>query len=323
MNIQKLANLAGVSPSTVSKAFSGSKEIPDSTRNKIFKLAKEYNCFEKYNKIKFEKKVVAVICPEVKSEYYCSIVSYIENALNKRGLMTVLSISEFSEAKEKELISYHLSSKKDGIIMIDPVSEIKYNKDIPIVAISSITTEQDVDSVSTDFLSPICDAIFLLKQNGHKDIAYIGEKLAKDKEVFFTKAMQKNSLMLPKEYVIVENERFERAGYNAMEKIYSLPKLPTAILAGYDYIALGAMECIRDHGHSVPDDFSIVGIDDISFSKHKTVNLSSIKANTEAMCETALDILIKKINTKTFSIRQHVSIRGELVNRSSIKDLNA
>ena len=67
MTIQKLAKLAGVSAGTVSKAFSGSSEIPEKTRNHIFEVAKQNNCFEKYYKIKYSKKVVAVICPEVKS----------------------------------------------------------------------------------------------------------------------------------------------------------------------------------------------------------------------------------------------------------------
>ena len=80
MNIQKLAKLAGVSAGTVSKAFSGSLEISDKTRQHVFEIAKQYGCFEHYNKNKYSKKVVAVICPEVKSEYYCSIVSFIETS---------------------------------------------------------------------------------------------------------------------------------------------------------------------------------------------------------------------------------------------------
>ena len=105
MNIKKLSQLAGVSPGTISKAFNGSQEISEATRAKIFEIAKQYNCFERYNKLKYTKKVVAVICPEVKSEYYCSIVSYIEKSLHKLGVMMVLSISEFSTEKEEELIN--------------------------------------------------------------------------------------------------------------------------------------------------------------------------------------------------------------------------
>ena len=322
MNIKKLSQLAGVSPGTISKAFNGSTEISETTREKIFEIAKQYNCFERYNKLKYTKKVVAVICPEVKSEYYCSIVSYIEKCLNKLDVMMVLSISEFSAEKEEELISYHLSCKNaDGIIVIDATSNIKYNKDIPIVAISSPNPNQEVDCISTDFLSAINDAILLLKQNGHTSIGYVGEELTNDKLSYFKMAMAKYSLPINDNFVIVSKERFEQAGYKAMEKLYSYKNRPTAIFAAYDYIALGVIQCITDHGQSVPEDFSIIGIDDISFSSHSNVNLTSIKSNVEELCNIAIELLMKKINQKSFSIRQRISVRGELVNRSSIKDL--
>ncbi len=322
MNIQKLASLAGVSPGTVSKAFSGSTEISEKTKNIIFEIAKQNNCFEKYNKLKYSKKVVAVICPEVKSEYYCSMVSYIEKQLCKQGVMMVLSISEFSAQKEEELISYHLSCKNaDGIIIIESSSDIKYNKDIPIIVINSIKETHDVDCINTDFYSAIVDAVALLKQKGHTDIAYIGEELAKDKQEFFEKAMRVQRLPIKKEFIFEEKERFESAGYKAMERIYKLSSRPTAILAAYDYIALGAIQCIRDHGENVPDNYSIIGIDDISFASHRNVNLTSIKSNIEEICNMALELLMKKINVKSFSLRQHISVRGELINRSSVKDI--
>ena len=80
MNIKKLSILAGVSPATVSKAFNGAKDIGEETKQKIFAIAKQYNCFEKYNKVKYPKKVVAVICPEVESEFY--ILGIIPRAAN-------------------------------------------------------------------------------------------------------------------------------------------------------------------------------------------------------------------------------------------------
>ena len=323
MNIQKLAKLAGVSAGTVSKALSGSSEIPDKTRNHVFEVAKQYGCFEKYNKLKYSKKVVAVICPEVKSEYYCTMVSYIEKELAKQGVMMVLSISEFLPEKEEELISYHLSLKNaDGIIVIESVSDVKYNKDIPIVVINSIKETHDVDCINTDFYSAINDAVALLKSNGHTRIAYIGEEFAKDKKYFFERAMNANRLPVNDKFVIELKERFESAGYKAMETIYSLADRPTAILAAYDYIALGAIQCIRNHGDNVPDDFSIIGIDDISFSSHHNVNLTSIKSNVEEICGLALELLMKKIRIKSFSLRQHISVRGELIKRSSVKDIS-
>ena len=66
MKIKNLADLAGVSPSTVSKAFSGSHEVSEATRDRIFALAREHGVFEKYDKHRFCKRVIAVHYPRVK-----------------------------------------------------------------------------------------------------------------------------------------------------------------------------------------------------------------------------------------------------------------
>ena len=78
-NMKKIATVAKVSLSTVSKAFSGSKEISQETRDKIFSVAKELNCFDKYNQTKTLKKVIGIICPEIISEFYTNIVYNLQN----------------------------------------------------------------------------------------------------------------------------------------------------------------------------------------------------------------------------------------------------
>ncbi len=322
MTIKKLSALAGVSPATVSKAFNGAKDIGEKTREKIFALAKQYNCYEKYNKVKYPKKVVAVICPEVESEFYANLVSYIKKCLNKLGIIMVLSISEFSAEKERELISYHLSCKNaDGILVLGAHSKIKYNKDVPIVDICSSPKIQEIDCVNMDLSSAISDAVLFFKNNGHKDIGYIGEKLTNRRKEYFEQALLSHNLEINPDFIVVSEKRFNQAGYSAMQKIYSLEKKPTAILCAYDYIALGAMDCISDHNESVPENFSIIGIDDISFSSNSNVNLSSIKPNIEEICNIAIDLLVKKIREKTYLVRQSINVRGELVNRASVKNL--
>ena len=324
MNIKKLSVLAGVSPATVSKAFNGAKDISEQTREKIFALAKQYNCYEKYNKVKYPKKVVAVICPEVESEFYANLVSYIKKCLTKLGIIMVLSLSEFSAEKESELISYYLSCKNaDGILVLGSKSNIKYSKDIPIVDICSSPKPKEIDCVNMDLSSAISDAVLLFKNNGHSQIGYIGEQLTNQRKAFFEQALITHGIKLNPDFIVVSDKRFNQAGYSAMQHFYSLKEMPTAILCAYDYIALGAIECISDHNQSVPENFSIIGIDDISFSSHNNINLTTIRPNIEEICNIGIDLLFKKINQKSYCIRQNINVRGELVNRSSIKNLLA
>ncbi|MBE5734334.1 MAG: LacI family transcriptional regulator [Clostridiales bacterium] len=323
INIEKLAQLANVSIGTVSKAFSGSKEISEKTRNKIFALAKKHDCFEKYYKAKREKKVVAVICPELKSPYYVDIVSRIEKLLNDKKVIMALYISNFEAKKETEIISYLLSSKTvDGIMIIASSTLVKFNKDVAIVAINTSRKNSQVDCVNVAFKDTLIETVKYLKDCGHTNIAFIGESLTKSRLNLFNIAMNENALIVNPNWIFIEKTRFEQAGKCAIDKIMQLTDKPTAIICAYDNIALGAIDAIKKHGKSVPEDFSIIGIDDIPISSHSNVSLTSIKSNNAVLCDIAVDLVLKKIESKFFSLREKINLKTELVIRDTVKKIN-
>lgn len=317
MNYKKLAELASVSVGTVSKAFRNSKEISQKTKQTIFDIAKATGCFDKYYKCDRITKAVAIIIPEIISEIYSTMASHIQTQLKKRGIISLISSNDFYTENTKSLISYFNSTKSvDGIIVID--SKLKNAPDgIPIVNLATIKKSSNSSAPAV-----FDQMIKLFKQNGHKKIAYIGEKLTKAKQVLFTEAMNNNLLHVDSNYIIESDKRFEQAGYEAMEQLYALPSPPTAIFAAYDYIALGAMQCIKNHGHSVPDNFSIIGSDDISLASHSNISLSSIRTDSKAVCDTAVDLVIKKFDRKFITNKSSVVQKCELIIRNSIKNLN-
>lgn len=72
-----------------------------------------------------------------------------------------------------------------------------------------------------------------------------------------------------------------------MEAFFASGKVPQGILCAYDYMAIGAIRCIRDHGLSVPEDVSVIGMDDITQAAFLNPSLSSIRFPTQACCEAA------------------------------------
>ena len=118
MNMTELAKLSGVSVSTVSKAFSGSKEIPDELRFKIFEIAKEKGCYEKYIGRYRKKPLIGVICPEFKGGHYSEHLYYMEDEIKKRNGIMIVSSDDFDSNRSKELAEYFENTLKvNGLIV--------------------------------------------------------------------------------------------------------------------------------------------------------------------------------------------------------------
>ena len=323
MSLERIAQEACVSIGTVSKAFSFSKEISEKTRQKIFDCAKELGCFEKYYKAKRSAKVIALIFPELESAYYSSIVSFMEKKLQSQGFLTTIAISSFNSKKESELIEYFTSTKcVDGIIVISACSKITFNKDMPMVAVNTVRTNSEVDCINAAFKQTVSETVAYLKENGHSKLAFIGDTLTKRRYNFFINALKENNLEINNDYLFVEKDRFETAGRLAIHKLLSLKEKPTAIICAYDDIAIGAMHTLRENNFSVPDDFSIVGINDIPIASYEEISLTTIRTNYQLICSMAIDLLLKKIQSKFFTLHEKISIKSELVIRNSVKKIN-
>lgn len=315
MTMAKLASLAGVSVSTVSKAFSASDEISEEKREHIFKIAREMGCYDKYCKNICQKPVIAVICPEFQSNYYAQQLSCFEREIKNRGGIMVVSSDEFDEARREEMILYFAETlKADGMIIYGKSnSDRKYS--MPIVTIG----EQDIfDSVCVSGKNAIYEAIEHFAENGHKNIAFIGETLTKKKRDIFANAMEENGLKINSNYIIENTSRFQTAGYDAMNRLFELKNPPTAILAAYDEIAIGAMRSIYEHGKNIPEDISIIGMDDIRINPYLSVPLTSITSYNEDLCQIATDILFERIKSPGVYKPKKIKVSSELIKRGSV-----
>ncbi len=298
MTLSKIAKLANVSVSTASKAFSGSPEVNEETRQMIFAVAKEQGCFKKFYNAKYQKLVIAVIAPEFRSAYYARYLSYIQVFLQKNNCELCVSSTDFSPRKEKELIEYYYKNADvDGIIVIDSEKKIKIeNVEIPIVYINMSEYTKDACFVRKNTRVPMEQSIAYLLEKGVQDIGFIGEELTVGKLAMFRDILQQNGFAPREEFIITADGRFAQGGYAAMETMFARGSLPRAIICAYDYMAIGAIRCIYDHGLSVPEDVAILGMDDISEAKFLNPPLASISACTEEICNTAAEMILRCID---------------------------
>lgn len=315
MNMTELAKLAGVSVSTVSKAFSGGKDISPQKREEIFALAKKEGCFEKFCKPSFMNPVIGIICPEFNSDHYSELLAILQHEIKKQGALAVVGCTEFKNEEEEKLLSYFTEHiKVAGVIMLcNCKSKAKHN--IPIVALGE---NDNIDSIRLSEENAFDEIIRHLKENGHKNIAFIGESYTMHRLKNFRNSMANNALDVNEDYIITENDRFEKAGYKGMNKLFLLQNPPTAVFAAYDNIAIGAMKSIYEHGKKIPEDISLIGIDNIRKSSFLPVSLSSITDYREDLCQIMVRVLFERMKDPNAAAHKSIKITKEFIKRASV-----
>lgn len=304
ITLSKIAKLAHVSVSTVSKAFAMSVEVNEETRETIFRIAKENGCFKKYYRAKYQKWVVAVICPEFGSRYYADALSVIQTRLSEYGCEICVAATNFSEENFAELLDYYNRyTAVDAIILMDCHFDKKLETELPVGAVNSSLAEGVNVWVNVDSTDALTEALIHLKSSGIKEIGFIGEPNTNATLEFLKKIMKELEMEIKDDNISVTDMRFEQGGYDAMQKLFDAKKVPRALVCAYDYLDIGAIKCISDNGLSVPEDVAIMGNCQIREAEFINPSLSSIDRQIEKACVIVTDEIINVLsgNTREYS----------------------
>ena len=324
MTLIRLAELAGVSVATVSKAFSGSKEIGHTTRERIFALAKEHGCFEKYYKSPRKRPLIALILPEPESEFYGRWMGVLERVLNAHGADSIIAFSRFDPEREAELfreLAYDMHV--DGIILSGAGRLICNRDELPLVTFSNEKyPNANSDTVRVDMEGGIRQLLQTVKDYGHTEVGFIGEALTIGKEKIFRAALRRIGLSVQNDYIVRSEKRFMDAGEDGMRQLIARGRLPDVIVAAYDQIAYGAMKYAESQGYRIPEDLSFVGIDDISPTPYLGIPLSSLHVDFERVCEQVVELILKRIENKHFREKNEIVVPIKVMIRQSLKNAN-
>lgn len=317
MTYRKLAQLVGVSPATVSKALSGSGEISAETAALVRRVAEEHGVVRPSYRREHTSKRVAVIVPEIVSVFYSVMATSITEILSGQGFEASIMICGFSEERFFELLDLIESEKlADGVIALLPC-RIPRKRGIPVVTVGSSGNENRCDSVGGDMSSGVSDAVGHLVSLGHRHIGFIGEKNTVEKQKYFRKAIENYKLDFSERDIFVSSRRFEMIGVEGAEYFMKMRSSPTAFIAAYDEVAFGAIHTFSQHGIRVPEDVSIIGINDIPSSAFALTPLTTIKTFSSEMISIASKLLIDRIENPGSYAIQKITLGCELIIRST------
>lgn len=318
-----VAKLSGVSHQTVSRVINDHKNVSEKTRTKVVKAMDELGYSPNLVAralVTGKTATIGVLSHDTTLFGPASTLHAVQSAAREKGYKTTI-FSLKSEERDSIIsgIKELMNDGVDGIVIIAPqirgtqeVSDVLGN--FPAVLVENESTAS-LPSVNVDQMYGAYEITKHLINLGHKTIAHIsGPKDWYESEKRlqgFKKALKEKKL---DHSLVWEGDWSASSGYIAAKKIVKNQKI-SAIFAGNDAMALGALKAISEAGLIVPENLSLVGFDDLPESQFFTPALTTARQDFHEVGEQALGILLGLINKK--KARMNVAIKPEILIRES------
>lgn len=291
---------------------------------------------EKKEEIKKDEKLIGLIFTEmVGNPFFAEIFTGIEGILSLYGYHMIVSVSYNIVEKEKRFLKEYMERGVRGIIVTPTEvnrtsfdNEIYYElqkKDIPFVFVDRKIEGIKCDYISSDNIEGGYKATKYLISLGHRRIGIIlgiSANTVRDRLEGYKKALSEHNiefdpLLVRRSFAELQ---YEESGYTNTMDLMHLKNPPTAIFACNEAIAIGIYKACFELGLNIPDDLSVIGFDNLSFTSSLNPPLTTINQKKREMGEEAAKILLSRINGDK-SEPKEIIFKTELIERKSCKNL--
>jgi DNA-binding LacI/PurR family transcriptional regulator len=328
VGIVEIAERAGVSPATVSRALRGMHHVNERTRTKIVTAAMELNyplrpdlippeLVEKTNRI-------GVIAPYISRWFFSQAINGIEQSLREVGMDLLLYNFSQVDARQRIFQQKQLRGKVDAIIVVSmPPTDEEFTSLLSLgIPITTIGFSHDgCTSIAIDDVLGGKVATQHLTDLGHRQIAVLSGQRETAYNFDVSSNRNKGYLEALNEVGVEWNPDLEINGdFNiytseiATESFLRRKKLPSAIFCHSDEMAFGALKAIRARGMRVPEDISVIGFDDHDIAQY--IGLTTISQPPQFEGQVAAAATIAEITNPSLK-RKNIVVPLNLVVRET------
>jgi DNA-binding LacI/PurR family transcriptional regulator len=269
--IIEVAQAAGVSKSTVSRVLLGGAQVKEATRSLVLQTIEQlgYERNDLASSLRTARtRLVMLATPDITNPFWPDVARGLQDTIEGDGYSMVLANSDWDGVREQRFLSTARRSRFDAIA-INPavVSErMLLAHGTPVVVLGIRDDFSGLDMVGSDSYGGTLQALEHLHALGHRRIAFIrGQHRSgrgQARQCAYNDFLQR--MGVPLDASLVVNAPFDlQGGQRAASTLLQRVDRPTAIFAANDVLALGAMQTARQLGITIPNDLSIVGMDDI------------------------------------------------------------
>ena len=323
--IRDVARQAGVSHQTVSRVINGSDDVLPETRAVVEAAIEELG----YRPSAIARSMarglthtLAIISPNLTDYTFASVIEGAELEARQHDYFVLSSSASDPQAFQglvDELVGHR---RVDGLIVINPYADERFEflpKEFPVVFVGARSHDENVCSISLDDEKVAYEATQHLISLGHKRIALVTgpmeEDCSQDRLVGFQRALNEAGISFDQS-LMFEGDWSATSGSEALADFVKKGNLPTAVFAQNDRMAMGVMRAARDANLKVPDQLSVIGVDDMPLSSYFDPPLTTMRQDMPLIGQEAIRKLIEIIQNKT--VEQTVlKLPAQLVVRQS------
>lgn len=328
VSLKDVASAAGVSIKTVSNVVNDYRFVSEGTRTRVQAVIDELGYRPNYSARRLRNGrsgLIALSLPEL-APYFAELAEEVVAAAERRGLTVLIDRTGGERGHEKLVAAGIRENLTDGTIA-SPLSMTAHDVDKargvhPIVLLGERLSHVGVDHVAIDSVSAAGTAVRHLLHLGRRNVAAVGTTRAPSGTAALRQQGYESGLLAaglePDRSLYGEAETFHREdGYAAMRQLLRRRADLDAVFCFNDLLAVGALRALHEAGRRVPQDVAVVGFDDIEECRYTVPPLSTISPDKRAIAESAVDLLVQRIDKSAPERPQEVFPPYRLIVRGS------
>lgn len=328
-DIRAVAAMAKVSIATVSRTINGSPVVSDKLSKRVWQAIEQLNYFPNTHArslVSGRSRILGIIVENITNPFFPELIQCFEEIAVAHGYEILVSSSNSDPAVLTKCVRRMIERKVEGVAMLtfgeeEPVLDQLAFHEIPLVLAEFRLENPKASTILLDYETGIRAAVDHLIALGHRKIAYLAGPhqihSALTRENNFRAAMDAASVSIQKKWVI-ECDHTLKGGVIGFDRLQALAAQPTAILCSNDMTAIGVLRAAYLKGLRVPQDLSVIGLDDIDFAEFTLPPLTTIRLSRGDLARAAFEALrLQAEESSNPRIQREFMVSTSLVLRDS------
>jgi DNA-binding LacI/PurR family transcriptional regulator len=328
-DIRTIALAAKVSIATVSRAMNNVPTVSPKLAARVWSIIDELNYVPNTQAralVSGRSKLLGLLISDITNPFFPELIQGFEDIAVEHGYEILIGSTNHDPKRMAHCIRRMLERKVEGVAVMtfgieQPLLDQLAMRNVPLVFVDLGPDRPGISLLKVDYLHGIRQGVQHLVGLGHRRIAFVSGPRAlhsaQSRAAAFNASMLECGLK-PKPELVVEGDHTLEGGIAAMDKLLKLKSRPTAAMCSNDMTAIGVMHALYRQGLRVPDDFSVVGFDDIHIAEVTIPPLTTIQMSRFELSKAAVTALRAHVeDNPNATAKREYNIETQLVVRES------